>query len=436
MASSFTVQNEVDKVLPFAELKPIFDIGGYSTEPALTIATDVMTAILAVNFPHKWNQVFLPQFYTNSFQQDYALVNLDGSSVTNVEWLERGVAFDINNSAIPKPFVDVECGRSQPQRTGTYAPGGAQLGSPGFVANSIPNYSLYYGIWGVPNAGNRTLGNNPLPGSVFISPLGSLVRTATWATGQATFTLNYIPTGVVNGALLNVSGVTPNGFNGNWTIVNVNTTILTAPTVTVTMPNNPGVFQAGGVINNSTAISQPSNPITQIIDANGNLLVLTTYGVEGTTAPTAPVNSTPGTTASGLGATTVWTVVDPNGTGIRILQVPSQTGVVWQFNIVAQKPPVPFTSLQQKLDPLPDKYEPFFRAGFIAQCYRYSPQQKIRDKFKDEWTLWLKTLQGLRETQDRELEEYSFVPDRGVMSRGTSRNNFQGPAWPFNYPRM
>src|SRR5258708_32884707 len=109
MASTFSVQNEVDKVRTFALIEPIFNYSGFSTEPALTIANDVMTAICGVNFPHKWNEQALPQWYTNSYQQDYALVDANGSSITNIEWLERGVAFDINNSSVPKPFVDVEC---------------------------------------------------------------------------------------------------------------------------------------------------------------------------------------------------------------------------------------------------------------------------------------------------------------------------------------
>jgi hypothetical protein len=355
--SSFSIQDEIDKIRTFPLIEPIFSsVVGYPTEPALTIATDVFTAICAVNFPHKWNEVLLPQFYTNSFQQDYALINPDGTSVTNVEWLERGVAFDINNTSIPKPWTDVECGRSLQQRTGTFFNTATQLQSPGFIVCSYPNYSLYYGTWGQQDVGNPTLGNNPKAGSVYSAPLGQ--------------------------------------------------------------------------------ISQPANPVTQIIDANGNFLLLTTYGTEGTSAPVAPLNAAPGTKASGAGATTQWTVLDPNGLGIRILQVPSQTGVVWQFNIVGQKPPVIFQNIQQKLTPLPDKYEPFFRAGFIAQAYRYSPEKNIRAKFQDEWALWLKSLTSLREVQDRELEEYAFVPDRSVMGNGVQQNKFQGASWPFQYPRI
>jgi hypothetical protein len=163
--------------------------------------------------------------------------------------------------------------------------------------------------------------------------------------------------------------------------------------------------------------------------------VLTTYGTEGTTAPLAAVNSLPGTTVAGSGATTVWTVVDPIGLGIRIVDVPAQTGMQWQMNITGQMPPVAFTSMQQPIAPLPDKYEPYLRAGVIAQLYRYSPLEKSRAKFKDEWALWLKSLQELKQLQDRELEEYSFVTERTIMGSGRRRNTYQGGAWPFNYPR-
>jgi hypothetical protein len=202
--------------------------------------------------------------------------------------------------------------------------------------------------------------------------------------------------------------------------------------LSATQGNNP---QVGSVYTGPLATTGlPANPISQIIDANGNLLVITTFGTEGSAAPLAAINAIPGTQVSGAGATTVWTVVDPNGMGIRILSVPSQTGVVWQFNIVAQMVPPKFTNLDQLLAPLPDKYEPFFRAGFIAQCYRYSEEAKVRAKFKEEWPLWQGSLSKMRVAEDRELEEYSFRPDRTVMGSGRARNTFRGAGWPFNYP--
>src|SRR6185437_6393127 len=196
--------------------------------------------------------------------------------------------------------------------------------------------------------------------------------------------------------------------------------------------NNP---VAGSVYTNPLgASSQPHNPIAQIKDANGNLLVITTYGTEGSAAPVAAVNAAPGTTVSGAGATTVWTVIDPNGQGIRINPVPSQSGVVWQFNLVGQAIPVRFTSLTQTLAPLWDQYESTFRDGFIARCYQYSPEQKVRDKYDRAWQRWIESLYSAREKSDKEREGNRFVPRLSVVGSGGSRGGFIGPAWPFNGP--
>lgn len=350
--STYTIQNIVDRVASFGDLEPTVNVAGFSYEPGLTISNDVFNEICSVNFPHKWNRGSLPLFYTFSWQQDYALVNPDGSSVYAFEWLEKGVAINISSTQVPKPWSRIECGRDLPKRTGAFIlNGGTQIGDPGFLVSSVPNSELYYGTWGAPDTLSASWGNNPQAGSVYTSPLATT--------------------------------------------------------------------------------SMPKNPITQIIDANGNLLVLTTFGAEGSTAPVAGIGALPGTTVSGSGASTVWTVVDPVGMGIRILNVPSQTGPVWQFNIDGQFVPPKFTNVDQTLSPLPDKYEPFFRAGFIAQCYRYAKEAKVRAKFKDEWAMWQKSLSNMREAQDRELEEFSFVADRTIMGAARSRNRWKGPAAPF-----
>ena len=65
--------------------------------------------------------------------------------------------------------------------------------------------------------------------------------------------------------------------------------------------------------------------------------MLTGYGTLGTTAPVAPAASLAGVLATpGSGDTTSWTVVDPQGAGICITPVPSQTGTVWQVNLIGQ----------------------------------------------------------------------------------------------------
>ena len=362
--STVKLQQIVNIAESFGDIEPVLNVAGQSSGPALTIANDVMNAICGTSFPHKWNEFDLPPFYTNSYQQDYALVYPAGqptgapssfSSVTNLEWLDRGICININSTSFPKAWRNVECGRELPMATGAGWNRGE--GNPLFLAAFLPNINLYYGTWGDLNNGTQSIGNNPIAGSAYTTPLGTQ--------------------------------------------------------------------------------SQPANPITQIQDANGNLLVLTGYGVEGSTAPIAAVSAPAGTQVSGAGATTVWTVVDPWGEGIRIYPVPSQTGVVWQFLLVAQAKPVRFKNLQQTLFPLPDQFEPNFRQGFITQCYRYSSDAKVRAKFKEEWQLWLASLNELRAKQDRELEENLFIADRGIMGGGNwgRPRIWGGPGAPFNNTR-
>lgn len=199
-----------------------------------------------------------------------------------------------------------------------------------------------------------------------------------------------------------------------------------------TLGNNP---VAGSVYANPLAsTSQPSTPIKQIQDANGNLLALNIDGVEGSAAPVLPTNSAPGTTVSGTGATTEWVVVDPNGQGIRINPVPSQTGTLWQFNLVGQAKPVRFTSLSQTIAPLPDSFETSFRQGCTAQAYRYSAVSKVAAKFPIEWKLWKDSLLLSREKSDKERDANRFVPEHSVMGSGGSRGGWVGPAWPWNGP--
>jgi hypothetical protein len=349
-----TLQDEVDILQTFGDLEPVLNVGGQTSRVILTAANNVAAAIAGVPFPHKWNEFNIPQFYTNSIQQDYASVSPTGNSLTNLGWLERGIVIDINNSAEPKPWRLIETGRQLTQSTGTMF--NSMSSSPLFLVNWIPNNLLYYGSWGSTNTGNSTFGNNPVAGSVY------------------------------------------------------------TPLVTV------------------GATSMPNNPVMQIKDSNGNFLVLTGFGTEGTTAPTAPVNATPGTLVSGLGATTVWTVVDAFGQGFRILPVPAQTGVVWQFNLVGQMKPVRFTSVGQTLAPFPDEFETHFQMGLIAQLYRFSPMAKVYNKFPIAWKQWLESLNELRSKEDREMEENQFVPDRSIMSGVQGRNKFYGPLWPFQYP--
>lgn len=354
--STVTLQNIADILAGIVDIAPILSVGGYSNLTMLTIANDVMNEMCAQPFPWKWNELILPQFYTNSYQQDYALVypTANRLSVLNLANLQRGIVFNMSTTSVPKPWGYVEIVREQTQATTSWNGICPFFSSPVFQANWELNSNLYYGTWGAANSGNATTGNNPVAGSLYTDPL--------------------------------------------------------------------------------IATSQPSNPITQIIDANGNLLVLTTYGTEGSTAPVSAPGSAAGSTCSGTGATTIWTVVDPNGQGIRINPVPSQTGSVWQFNLVGQAKPVRFTTLSQTLAPLPDWYEPTFRQGCTAQAYRYSAITDVRKKFDVEWPLWKQSLFLSREKSDKERDANRFTPARSVMGSGGPIGGWWGPNWPFGGP--
>ena len=68
---------------------------------------------------------------------------------------------------------------------------------------------------------------------------------ATWASGQITFTVSTSPVGVLTaGDQIEVSGISPTGYNGSWTVVSV-----TATTIVVTGPaTTPGTYVSGGVV--------------------------------------------------------------------------------------------------------------------------------------------------------------------------------------------
>src|SRR5258708_4660492 len=127
-SSSVKLQDFVDNAKAFGDISPILNVGGYSLEPARTAMNDAMTDFLA-DYPYKFNEFNLPFFYTNSYQQDYSLVNPDGSSVANLAWLQQGIAVNINSTALGKPYTWVQVGRSQSQST-------ANLGY-GLAANAL-----------------------------------------------------------------------------------------------------------------------------------------------------------------------------------------------------------------------------------------------------------------------------------------------------------
>ena len=185
------------------------------------------------------------------------------------------------------------------------------------------------------------------------------------------------------------------------------------------------------------ATSTPTNPPTNILDKNGNILVLTTYGVTGLTAPfappwpdnTAPPDNYPVGTAIQDG-TCVWMVADPDAQGFRFNPMPSSGGQVWLVRLFGQKKAGQFTKLQQTIDPIPDDESKWFRDGCIAYAHRYSANPAVKARYPQMKAEWIAAMEMETKKNDREDESRGFFPDKSVMA--PSYTTDPGP-YPYRY---
>ncbi|HEX3682207.1 MAG TPA: hypothetical protein VHU83_06660 [Bryobacteraceae bacterium] len=150
--SSITLQSVIDYARSFGDLQPVLAVGGYSQQPALTIANDTMAAMCSPAINWKWNRTRIPPFYTNSLQQDYAV-----PGVVRAGWLEHGFIVDINNTATPPPLWPIETVRDLEATSW-------QWGRIGQVA-WLPNDQLTYGTWQANATYTKILGTPGNPGT-------------------------------------------------------------------------------------------------------------------------------------------------------------------------------------------------------------------------------------------------------------------------------
>ena len=86
---------------------------------------------------------------------------------------------------------------------------------------------------------------------------------------------------------------------------------------------------------------------------------------------------------------------------------------------------------------VPDDYYQTFVDGCMAEAYRRNPDAKIRARFKDEWTLWLKSLNDSFKFANKEQDDFGFYPSDPIMETGAG-SIWLGPAapypgWPWYY---
>lgn len=186
--------------------------------------------------------------------------------------------------------------------------------------------------------------------------------------------------------------------------------------------------------------STPPNPCTQITDSYGNFWLLTQYGTCGGSNPftsnqnpnkvyptTASPNTVPITVTDG---SVVWTALNPDGQGFRINPMPTQTGPVWQIQLVGQQRIPQFTALGQYLDPIPDDFFKYLKRGFVTYLYEFSLDPRVRSKFKDSFQIWMAELDAAVSQGSREEDDWGFVPSSNVMDSGWAFNPVN-PALPY-----
>ncbi len=181
MNSTIRLQSLVDDAASLGDVSPALATGGLSDAPALSIANDVMQAIInggpaADPYNWKWNRFNVTPFCTISYQQDYFVPNL-----ISLGWLESCWASEINQTTVPKYKQQIEVHKDLEV---TYD----QTGEPGKICWEL-NRTLQTGTWGAtplgPTAGqlsgnvnglgpNQSGQQNPGPGVIYTNPMGAV----------------------------------------------------------------------------------------------------------------------------------------------------------------------------------------------------------------------------------------------------------------------
>lgn len=178
--SNITLQEIVDDASSLGDVSPALATGGLSNAPALSIANDVMLAMInggsaSQPFNWKWNRLNVTPFPTISYQQDYFV-----PGVVDLAWMEHVWASQVNQTSIPKQKQQLEVRKDLDV---SYD----QTSSPAKIC-WLPNDLLQTGTWGAtplgPTAaqlqGSQNLGpnlgglQNPGPSVIYTSPLGTL----------------------------------------------------------------------------------------------------------------------------------------------------------------------------------------------------------------------------------------------------------------------
>jgi hypothetical protein len=91
--STVTVNQVIQYAQQHTALMPLTGVGGVANEPALSIANDTLSELLAEAFPWKFNRAEMPVFVTTPFKQDYKVSGACAFTITG-----GGVAIDLTTN--------------------------------------------------------------------------------------------------------------------------------------------------------------------------------------------------------------------------------------------------------------------------------------------------------------------------------------------------
>jgi hypothetical protein len=230
--SSYTLQDVADIVSANGDTAPALATGGFSQQPMIQLANQVLSAML-LGGPNgqpmnwKFNRFNVTPFPTISWQQDYFVPGL-----VQLAWLESAWGIQFSNTSQPKPKIPLECHKDL---LVTYQ----QNGYPGKVC-WVPASLAQTGTWGATELQTPTGQNNPGPGVVYTNPLtvqtqpSNPITVVTDAFSNLWTVTTYGTCGNVNPFLTNLNPVYPSLTNPNtvattatdgttvWTAINPN----------------------------------------------------------------------------------------------------------------------------------------------------------------------------------------------------------------------
>ncbi len=193
------------------------------------------------------------------------------------------------------------------------------------------------------------------------------------------------------------------------------TTLRGMPLKVCWIPNSQaqaGKWSAGASYTNpSTLKTVSNNPLTQILDSNGNIQIITGYGTTGTTEPVW--STTIGATT--IDGTVTWTMVDPTGIAWRLDRLMGEQENGQALSVTYQQKAPAYVNLSSLIG-VPDEVAYVWRQGFFALMLRHAAD----GRYVSEYEIFEAYIQKAMGAADREPQSMQLVPDCALGGSGWS----------------